>query len=338
MSKYVPSRARSGFRSPRNTMVKDNPLLMRMFNKIPLDQSYWRWLVSEWIDHLVKGTYPYRKPLRFNSIRIYLESVTNALLNEILALGAPFTSLEEGEYFKAIKNSLESIPPSSYSKRKNAYDAAKSFGKYLLEREIINNIDLESLSKLSPIRSSEPKRPFVTKEQHQKIMAYILSKPGLKNRLLKAVVFELMFTTCLRASEVRNIKLADVKFDNRKIYIYNAKGGKNHVVGIQDKLAKYLREYIAKERPNVDKPELLLLSSGKKLTADRLQKIVKHVLKKFGIDGCCHAFRRGGATYYSSQNVPLAHLKSLLNHSSVTTTEKYIRVNQHEIAEEMVNW
>lgn len=72
--------------------------------------------------------------------------------------------------------------------------------------------------------------------------------PGSLRHIQVPVLFRLLFSTGLRASEAGNIKCGDIDLDNGIIAIYEAKFGKDRLVLLSDSMSEVLKEYFLRYR------------------------------------------------------------------------------------------
>lgn len=124
----------------------------------------------------------------------------------------------------------------------------------------------------------------------------------------------------------------------KEILVRNAKGHKHRRVGINHEISKPFHEYINIHRPKTDLDYVFVLPNGKALTRDRVEKRIKILMKKAGMEGLMHSFRRGCFTYYANRNVPITSLRLIAGHSSILTTQNYIRPDIEEVLKQQINW
>jgi integrase/recombinase XerD len=150
----------------------------------------------------------------------------------------------------------------------------------------------------------------------------------------------LLFSTGLRSSEARCIRLADLDKGQQLITIRQGKGGKfRHVpygVPTQRAVAAYLKHPL---RKRFDRPELWLTDEGKPFTSDGFRQIFDRLEAKTGIHCNPHKWRHSSAIQYLRSGGKLEHLKTILGHSTYDMTLHYARlagadiVAEHRIAD-----
>jgi integrase len=87
-----------------------------------------------------------------------------------------------------------------------------------------------------------------------------------------------------------------------------------------------------------DCANLFILPNGKPLSRDRLEKRIKVIAKKIGAPGGLHAWRRGCLTHYAGLGAPMPFLQMIAGHSSILTTQSYVRPDLEEVLERQKNW
>lgn len=140
----------------------------------------------------------------------------------------------------------------------------------------------------------------------------------------KTIVTMLM-ETGIRNSELCNIKLEDIKGDSIRIF---GKGNKERYIGISKPLKLQLIKYIRVREQWLDgiTSQYLFLKQGKKqMNRYTVLKMIKDLGKKLGIEKpTVHKIRH----WYSQtmlDNVDIYYVSKILGHSSITTTERYLR-------------
>jgi integrase/recombinase XerD len=162
-----------------------------------------------------------------------------------------------------------------------------------------------------------------------------LSKPeGERNR----AILETLYGCGLRVSELLNLKLSDLYFDEDFIKV-TGKGNKQRFVPISDINKKYINIYrneirvhlpIQKEHEDI----LFLNRRGKQLTRAMVFAIIKRLAEKTGLKKSIspHTFRHSFATHLLENGADLRAIQQMLGHESITTTEVYMHVNRAHLA------
>jgi integrase/recombinase XerC len=151
-------------------------------------------------------------------------------------------------------------------------------------------------------------------------------------------IFELLYATGIRCSELVGIKLNDLNFDEKIIRIMG-KGRKERMVLFGTKATQMLEKYLTVERPNLAKddptqPHLFLNYAGGALTTRSIQRTFEMFRQFLRIDRKLtpHKVRHSFATHLLIEGVDLRIIQELLGHKTITTTEIYTHVSNQQLA------
>ncbi len=150
----------------------------------------------------------------------------------------------------------------------------------------------------------------------------------------------LLFSTGIRASEVRGIGVNDLDKGQQLITIRSGKGAKFRLVPyglpVQRAVAAYLKHA---ERRQYDADRLFLTNEGQPFTQDGMRQIFRRLEDKTGIKCNAHKWRHSAAIQYLRGGGKLEHLKAILGHSTYDMTLHYARlagadlVAEHRVAD-----
>lgn len=150
-------------------------------------------------------------------------------------------------------------------------------------------------------------------------------------------IFELIYATGIRCSELVNIKLTDIDFKEQTIHIFG-KGKKERIVLFGKKALERLDDYLQVERLQLlkdkDSNYLFLNYLGTHLSSRSIQRIFemfRHFLK-VEKKLTPHKIRHSFATHLLNQGMDLRAIQELLGHKNIATTEIYTHVSSAELA------
>ena len=161
------------------------------------------------------------------------------------------------------------------------------------------------------------------------------SAQGERNR----AIIETLYSCGLRVSELTELKISDLFFDEGFIKV-TGKGNKQRFVPIGPLTQKYINLYkdhvriqIKIETPFND--TLFLNRRGKQLSRAMIFTIVKNAAAKAGIQKNIspHTFRHSFATHLLENGADLRAIQMMLGHESITTTEIYMHVDKSHLKE-----
>lgn len=163
-----------------------------------------------------------------------------------------------------------------------------------------------------------------------------LSTPqGERNR----AIIETLYGCGLRVSELINLKISDLFFDEGFIKV-TGKGDKQRFVPIGALTIKYISIYKTEIRNHqviqpLAQDTLFLNRRGKGLTRAMIFHIVKELVEKNGIKKNIspHTFRHSFATHLLENGADLRAIQQMLGHESITTTEIYTHIDKSHLTQ-----
>ncbi len=141
-------------------------------------------------------------------------------------------------------------------------------------------------------------------------------------------LFELMYSSGLRRSEITGLKIKDVDFFNGLVKVFG-KGSKERLVPVTDTALKAIKDYLACRVNPAPEDALFLNSRGTPLTGDGLAYIFKntaisaHLARKV----TPHSMRHSFATHLLNNGCDLRSLQEMLGHKSLAATQVYTHVS-----------
>lgn len=137
-------------------------------------------------------------------------------------------------------------------------------------------------------------------------------------------VIALLLDTGMRASELCNIKLDDINWDDRLIRVVG-KGNKERMVPFCTKMKTGLKRYL-KVRQSPDTDMFFVNHFGQPLNRYRLAELIRRRCKQAGVKGVRpspHTMRHTFAVYWLRNGGDTFSLQRILGHVSLEMTERY---------------
>lgn len=158
----------------------------------------------------------------------------------------------------------------------------------------------------------------------------------LRNRC----IFEIMYVSGLRISEVCNLKLEDIDFQEMEIKV-TGKGKKQRIVPFGEKTFDILQQYIKQSRPFISKHKvkfnhyLFISKKGGKLDRKSVWKFLQKYAQRAGIirQISPHTFRHSFATHMIQNKADIRIVQELLGHSDISTTQIYTHLDKKHLKE-----
>ncbi len=161
---------------------------------------------------------------------------------------------------------------------------------------------------------------------------------GDRFHLRDRAMLETLYATGCRASEVVNLKLADVYLDSGFCKCVG-KGSKQRVVPLGRPAVAALRAYIGVpadqggRTPTGGADVVFLSKTGRRLTRIHLWALVKKYCKRAGLPRTVspHTLRHSFATHMLSGGADLRAVQEMLGHASIQTTQIYTHVDRDRL-------
>jgi len=161
---------------------------------------------------------------------------------------------------------------------------------------------------------------------------------GERNR----AILETLYSCGLRVSELTNLKISDLFFDEGFIKV-TGKGNKQRFVPIGPNTQKYIdiwkeiRSHITIHPEHKD--TLFLNNRGKQLTRAMIFTIIKNLAKDINLNKIIspHTLRHSFATHLLENGADLRAIQLMLGHESITTTEIYMHVDRSHLKDVLLN-
>ena len=150
-------------------------------------------------------------------------------------------------------------------------------------------------------------------------------------------MLEMLYSCGLRVSELTNLKISDLFFDEGFIKV-TGKGDKQRFVPIGQSTQKYITSYKHEVRSTINvqkefRDTLFLNHRGKQLTRAMIFTIIKRLAEKIQLNKTIspHTFRHSFATHLLENGADLRAIQMMLGHESITTTEIYMHVDRSHL-------
>ncbi|MFL2592131.1 MAG: tyrosine recombinase XerD [Cryomorphaceae bacterium] len=214
----------------------------------------------------------------------------------------------------------------------------KSFYNFLVLEKILENNPIEDIN----YPKTDSKVPFVlsTNEIDKIITQASLTKFGIRNQ----TIIEVMYSCGLRVSEVIEMKISNIFFDESLIKVLG-KGKKERFVPLSSIAKKLLYNYIDCERDeskiNKQSVDIVFLNNrGSKLSRIMLYNIINDaaLAAKINYKISPHTLRHSFATHLIENGADIISIQKMMGHENIITTEKYLNVNKKHLVETMIKY
>ena len=241
-----------------------------------------------------------------------------------------------------IQDFIAHLHDSGLSKRSQAriVSSVRGFYKYLLIEEVVDSDPTE----LIELPKTGRKLPEVLSVEEIDAMeaAVDLSMPdGHRNK----AIIETLYSCGLRVSELVNLRLTDLFFDDGYVRVLG-KGNKERLVPIGRKAKADINMYLSQRimvSITVDAKSgniVFLNRRGKQLTREMVFLIIKKYAKAAGITRNIspHTLRHSFATHLVEGGADLRAVQEMLGHESILTTEIYTHLDKEFLRETILKF
>lgn len=201
--------------------------------------------------------------------------------------------------------------------------AIKRFFDYLLEQERL------LISPVKPSHYVKEGRPLPKKLSHDQLKKLFAEMENPMDRAL----FLLMLRCGLRVSEVAQLKLADIDWEQKALLVEQGKGRKDRRVYISDDALVSLKECL-QIRPQCVPDKYFFWNQKRKnkpLSVKAIQKKMERLAKSAGIKASCHSLRHTFASNLLEEGAEVISIKEFLGHESITSSERYARLSNQKV-------
>lgn len=213
----------------------------------------------------------------------------------------------------------------------------RTFFKYNLKE---NTIKQNPMTLISNPKKEKKLPKYLNYEEMEKLLNCIdiTTKEGIREKL----IIELLYSTGIRVSELVNIKIKNIKVHENQIKILG-KGNKERIVLFGTKAKEliklYLNTYKENFKGNISDEYLLINEKGKPLSTNKIELIVKDVLKKSALklNISPHTLRHTFATHLLDSGADLKSVQELLGHENLKTTAIYTHISNERLKNVFIN-
>ena len=155
--------------------------------------------------------------------------------------------------------------------------------------------------------------------------------------VLAKTILETAYSSALRSSEIRALKLQDISFSSGTLFLEQAKGEKDRIVPVGKTSMKWLSRYITDVRGRYlgdpEDPHVFIgIRTGRAFRHRALAEFVKARLRRHGLQHLnIHQLRASAATHMVSAGMNVAYAQHILGHQELATTQSYIQIRQDEL-------
>ncbi|WKZ71285.1 MAG: tyrosine-type recombinase/integrase [Melioribacteraceae bacterium] len=198
---------------------------------------------------------------------------------------------------------------------------------------IVENFE-NSTNPVKKISNPKHKRKLpsiINLDSYDEIIKLLSEDDDVFRRNLNTAIFELLYGSSLRVSELCSIKMNDIDITNKTIKVLG-KGSKFRIVPLGNKSIQLIERYIH-SRNQLNNTNFLVDQTGNSLDRWYVYRVVKKYLSKVtDIEKKSpHVLRHSSATEMLNRGADLMAVKEILGHENLSTTQIYTHVSVEKL-------
>ena len=273
-----------------------------------------------------------------NTISAYLNDLTGlyTYLNDTGASGEEaidWDGVDEARVADFVKH-LDTRGYSNTTKSRKIA-SLKSFMRFLRDEGVTSDLPTR---RLKAPRGGKPLPKSLSLDEVERLLDHV-ADAGSPAELRDRAVVELLYAGGLRITEVTDLDIGHVNFDNYTVRIFG-KGSKERIVPIYDAAMDAIAEYLTIGRPNLGKSQdphaMFLNARGRRITRQGLWLQLKKMAVLSGISRQItpHMLRHSFASHLLNGGASLRHVQELLGHENISTTQVYTHLTSEHVRRE----
>lgn len=279
--------------------------------------------------------------ISLKNIRAYSENTTNSYETELKKYALyikdkniSYLNITKEQIWDYLKY-LDSLHYSSRSIAKHI-TVIRSFYQHLKENNIINSNVFKGI-KNPKIKKSLPN--VLNYIEIEKLLFFEEPKNAWEQE--ERLIFELLYATGMRVSELANLKIKDISKNEKSIRVMG-KGRKERIVFFGDYAYRELEKFLKVRNELLIKGQidtLLVNKRGGPLSRSSIEAIVKKREQKICMEHHIspHTLRHTFATHMLEGGADIRTVQELLGHASLSTTEIYTHLTSDYLRKEYLN-
>ena len=169
-------------------------------------------------------------------------------------------------------------------------------------------------------------------------LTMVLDAAKYSENPVASVIVTLMLDTGLRVSEVCNLNLNDIDFEDKSAKVIGGKGDKDRIVLFTNRTLERLTAWlpVRENRIKDDNEPLLINSIGPRIQPRGVQRLMDNLAVEARLPKgklTPHVLRHNFATGLLERGADLVSIQKLLGHSSIATTRVYLEISDQTLRE-----
>ena len=201
----------------------------------------------------------------------------------------------------------------------------KKFLKFFLKDNYFNFINVKSPKFTNKLPN------ILNVDEIERLLNF---KPSIYEDYLDKVILEVLYSSGLRVSELINLKIKNIDFEEEMIKVVG-KGQKERIIPIGSKALVSIKRYIDVKPGDCNNSEIFLVNKNcKDVNIRYIQRMIKKRCLMAGIhkDITPHTLRHSFASHILQSSGNLRVVQEMLGHSNINTTQIYTHLDWQNLA------
>ena len=271
--------------------------------------------IEDFINYISKKNYSANTVISYKNDLYYFYMFINKNLLEITE-----------DDIRSYLTSLNKLDEASSSIRRKI-SSFKSFYKFLYKNDYMKKENYP-LTRIAYPKTEKKLPRFI---YYNELLEIINEASKDKDSVRDRLIIEMLYATGVRITELINIKISDIDFNNRRIVVLG-KGNKERIVYYGEYAEEVLKKYI-NTHSRIGHNYLFMNSKGEKITDRGVRYIIDNIMKRLSIKTHVspHVLRHTFATDMLNNGCDIKIVQELLGHTSLRATEIYTHVTNESI-------
>lgn len=216
-------------------------------------------------------------------------------------------------------------------------DIIKIVYKFNFIHNFISDYPIRDFKKL---KQDTPETITISKEIQSKIFNYLDSLDNNLVNLRNKLIIYILAETGVRLNELLNIETENVNVKENTIHLSFTKTHVERDVYFSNKTKKLIIAYQALISPTKHFFQMVdARFKGAKMTKVPVYKLLDHLKRKLKIKQSIspHKWRHTLATELANSGLPLKEVMSILGHTEITTTQRYVHADEKKTKKDVIN-
>jgi len=196
-------------------------------------------------------------------------------------------------------------------------------------------LDLNTANKLTSPKKPNHLPEVLTQDEVRKLL-----EKAKDTDTMDYAMFSVMYYTGMRVSEVGNLKLEDIDFNEGTIRINSGKGDKDGIIYIHTDALNAINDYLPHRKTPINGNALFVSRKHKQVSTGMIDWKLKNYALKLGMKKKVHPhlFRHSLATHMIMNGAKLTEVQKQLRHENIKTTSKYVHLADDELKKAYSNF